>query len=311
MRLPISIAIPTRNGGDTLRRLLDSLASQRERFEIEIVAVDSGSSDGTLDRLREHGAAVVPIDPSEFNHGAARNAALASVRTEYAVLMVQDAVPATGDWLAELVRPMQVDPRIAGTFARQQSWPGASRVTAHYLGRWVAAQPAPRVIGPLPPERFAAMTPSERHLTCAFDNVCACVRMSVWRAHPFRRTAIAEDLEWGLEVLAAGHRLAYVPTSIVWHSHDRPIRYELQRTYLVHQRLQTLFGLSTIPTVGALLRAVGATLPLHARLAAGEPRRRGRALLRAAGLAVAMPLGQYLGARSAREGRELIRTRGV
>ena len=43
---------------------------------------------------------------------------------------------------------------------------------------------------------------------------------------------------------------------MVWHSHERSASYELQRTYLVHQRLQALFGLSTVPTAGALVRAV-------------------------------------------------------
>jgi rhamnosyltransferase len=152
------------------------------------------------------------------------------------------------------------------------------------------------------------MSPAERHLTCAFDNVCACIRLSVWRAHPFRPTPIAEDLEWAREVLLAGHKIAYVPNAVVRHSHERSARYELQRTYLVHQRLQAMFGLSTVPTIGSLLRSVASTVPVHVRLASGEPRGRGRALLRGAALAVALPLGQYLGARSAREGRTLLRT---
>ena len=311
MTTRVSVIVPTLDGGETLPRLLQAVHAQDGGYEIDVIAVDSGSTDGTLDALRRHGAAIVPIRPGEFNHGLSRNAGLARARGEFAVLIVQDAVPANARWLSELVRPLETDPSVAGTFARQQPWPEASRVTAHYLAAWAAAQARPRTVGPLTREALASMSPGERHRACAFDNVCACVRTSVWRQHPFQRTAIAEDLEWALEVLLAGHRLAYVPASIVWHSHERPVRYELQRTYLVHQRLQRLFGLSTIPTVGALLRAVGATIPLHVRLAASEPRRRARALVRAAGLALAMPIGQYLGARSAREGRELLRTRGV
>jgi hypothetical protein len=79
----------------------------------------------------------------------------------------------------------------------------------------------------------------------------------------------------------------------------------------VHQRLQALFGLSTVPTVPALLRAIAVTMPAHARLAVAEERGRGRALLRGAALAIALPLGQYLGARAAREGRTRLRTDGV
>jgi hypothetical protein len=89
------------------------------------------------------------------------------------------------------------------------------------------------------------------------------------------------------------------------------VSYELQRTYLVHQRLETLFGLATVPTVGSLIRAVAATVPANARVAACEPRGRTRAVLRGAALGVVLPLGQYLGARAAREGRELLRARGI
>jgi hypothetical protein len=103
----------------------------------------------------------------------------------------------------------------------------------------------------------------------------------------------------------------YTPDATVWHSHERPVSYELQRTYLVHQRLQHLFGLATVPTVGALVRAVAVTMPAHARMAAADRRERGRALIRGAALAVALPLGQYLGARSAREGRDLLMPRGI
>jgi rhamnosyltransferase len=307
----ISIVIPTCNAGPLLDRVLDALDAQEPGFDREIIAVDSGSTDGTVERLTARGARVHQIRPAEFNHGLARNAGVALASGELAVLLVQDAVPVSTTWLADLVKPLRVDPRIAGSFARQRPWPHASRVTSYYSSRWVAAAEDARTVGPLAGEVFEAMSPAERHHICAFDNVCSCIRVGVWRAHPFRRTPIAEDLQWAREVLASGYRLAYVPDAIVWHSHERSVQYELQRTYLVHQQLQLLFGLCTIPTWAALLRSVMTTLPLHIRLAITEPRARTRALCRGAGLAVALPLGQYLGARSSREGRELLRVQGI
>ena len=302
----VTIVIPTLNGGVLLERMLDAVDAQDAPCERELVAVDSGSTDGTVDRLRARGAIVRQMSAAEFNHGETRNAALAAASGELAVLLVQDAVPASRDWLRCLIEPFD-QPDIAGSFGRQRARPDASRVTTHYLSSWVAAQETPRVAGPLTTDAFASLAPFERHSLCAFDNVCSCIRMDVWRQYPFKRTPIAEDLRWAVEVMLAGYRLAYTPKAVVWHSHDRPVRYELDRTYLAHQQLQQLFGLSTVPTATSLVRAVASTLPLHVRLAASEPRgRRARALLRNAGLAVALPLGQYLGARSAREGRELL-----
>jgi rhamnosyltransferase len=266
----VSIVVPTLNGGAPLARLLASIAEQDGSIARELIAMDSGSTDGTVQRLRDHGAAVEVLPPGAFDHGLTRNRALACARGEFAVLIVQDAVPANRQWLAELLKPLVKDARVAGTYARQQPWPEASLLTAHYLAKWAAATAEPRVVGPLRAAEFDAMSPADRHFTCVFDNVCSCIRMSVWRAHPFKATVIAEDLEWAKEVLTSGYRLAYVPSAIVWHSHERTFRYELERTYRVHQRLQSLFGLSTVPDVGSLVRAICSSLPLHVRLAAAD-----------------------------------------
>ena len=307
----VAIIIPTRNAGAQISEVLSAIAAQDGPFQSEVIAIDSGSTDGTVERLRQFGARILSVPPGAFNHGETRNAALKHARAEFAILLVQDAVPVSPAWLSALVQPLLQDSSIAGTFARQIPDAHASRVTAHYLSHWVASQEVARVEGPLTAEAFARMSPSERHLACAFDNVSSCIRLSVWRNHPFAATPIAEDLQWARDVLCAGHRLAYVPDAVVRHSHDRSIAYELQRTYLVHQQLEAMFGLVTVPSVGSLFRAIAATIPRNARIAAQEPSRRIRAVLRGTALGVAQPLGQYLGARSSRQGRELLRTNGI
>jgi rhamnosyltransferase len=306
----VSVVIPTLNAGTAFEAVLTAIAGQ-DGVNARIIAIDSGSTDDTLHRLRRAGATIVNVQSGEFNHGRTRNQALAAADGEFAVLLVQDAVPVSRHWLSALVRPMMSDASIAGTFARQEPAAEASRVTVHYLRQWVAAQLVPRTVGPLTPRVFATMSPADRHDVCAFDNVCSCIRLSVWRDHPFPSTSIAEDLEWARDVLLAGHKLAYVPEAVVRHSHERSAGYELQRAYLVHQRLETLFGLTTVPTMMSLVRAIATTVPLNARIAAREPRQRTRAVLRAAALGVAQPLGQYLGARASREGCDYLRPRGI
>jgi rhamnosyltransferase len=307
----ISVVIPTRNGGPRLGLVLDAIAAQDGPLRPEVVAIDSGSTDGTIQRLQAYGAHVLTVPAARFNHGHTRNQALSVARGDYAILLVQDAVPASRGWLSALIEPLRRDASIAGTFARQVPANDASRVTRHYLSNWIAAQPDARIVGPLTDEGFARMSPRDRHSACAFDNVCSCIRLSVWRNHPFAATPIAEDLQWARDVLCAGYKLAYVPDAVVCHSHERSIRYELQRTYLVHQRLHDLFGLATVPTLRSLIRAVSASIPANARIALDEPQHRLRALVRGAALGIAQPLGQYLGARSARERRELLRINGI
>jgi rhamnosyltransferase len=312
IRPDVSILLLTRNGIGTLPAVLDALASQVAGFGFEIVAIDSGSNDGTVELLSSRVDTLVQISPLDFNHGLTRNFGITHCRGEAVVLLVQDAEPASAGWLAALVAPLLSDSRLAGTFGRQMPRSDASAVTRHYLAQWVAAGRESKTSFVATAEEFGRLSPMDRFLSCVFDNVCSCIRRSVWETIPFRKVPIAEDLEWGRDVLLAGYGLAYVPEASVVHSHDRPASYELGRTYLVHQRLRSLFGVATIPDLPSLARAVATSTFVHVKCAteagAGAFVRE---LPRALALAVALPLGQYLGLRSADTRREWLRPKGI
>ena len=310
----VSILIPTWNGAATLPALLASIAAQKTDVPVETMVIDSGSTDGTLDLVSGRVDRLLRVEPGRFNHGLTRNAGIAECRGDLVILLVQDAVPATTGWLAALIRPFQGDERLAGTFARQIPRPDASAVTRYYAAGYAASGETPRLAAVADRDAFFALSPAERLALCTFDNVCSCVRRAVWLKHPFAETAIAEDLEWARDVLLAGYRLAYVPEAAVIHSHERSARYEFKRTYLVHHRLQTLFGLATIPTWWHLLRAIASAVRVHGRCLAARPPGQSlpsREVVRALGLTVTFPLGQFLGARAARRGRRTPRWTGV
>lgn len=306
----VSVVLVTRNGMDTLPSVLDGVAAQAR--PVEIVAVDSGSEDGTLELLERRVQRLERNQATAFNHGATRNRAIALSRGELVVLLVQDAVPADELWLDELIRPC-ADGAVAGAYSRQLPALAASRLTRWNLERWVAAADEPRTQRIDDPEQWSSLPPVERFRCCVFDNVSSCIRRSVWEQHPFPTTDLAEDLAWARTVLFAGHRLCFAAASRVRHSHERSARYELHRSYLAHRRLYQLFGLRTIPTRGQLLRAAATNLRAHARvLRRGEGPTPGLGeIARALTLAVAWPYGQYLGAKAAVEGRELLRTEPI
>lgn len=306
----VSILIPTRNGAATLPALLDAISRQRVDFGVEIVAVDSGSTDGTADLLRARAVRVVAIDADSFDHGLARNVGIEQAAGDLVVLLVQDAVPASDRWLSALTAPLRSDERVAGAFARQHPRDDASALTRYYLSRWVASSGAERIVALANRSAYDALDPAARLELCAFDNVCSCIRRSIWIRHPFPATPIAEDIEWARDVLLAGYRIAYVPSAEVVHSHDRSVRYELARTYVLHRRLYELFALRTIPDLSHLARATASCVVMHSRYAVKEWKRplvAGRSIA----LAFAWPLGQYLGALSAIRGWKRSRSRTV
>jgi len=297
-----SVVIPTCNGAATLPALVDALSRQRVDFSFEVVAIDSGSTDGSAELLRGRADRLIAIPAGTFDHGATRNLAIEQSRGDLIVLMVQDAVPASDTWLGALTAPLRADAGLAGTFARQIPRPDASAITRRYLDVWAGGSAAPRTMAVASAAEFDSLAPPARLERCTFDNVCSCIRRSVWLSHPFRPTPIAEDLEWARDVLLAGHRLAYTPDAAVIHSHDRSAQYEFARTYVLHRRLHELFGLRTIPSAVGLARAVVSSLGTHLRCEASA---------RAIALAVAWPLGQYLGALSSVRRWKPMRTRSV
>jgi len=285
-----SIVLVTRNGAATLPAVFDAITRQQFDGAIEIVAVDSSSTDGTQEWLRQRVDCLVTIDRESFDHGLTRNLGVDRCHAEAVVLLVQDAQPASDTWLQQLVGGLETDPNVAGTFARQIPRDEAGALTRHYAERWVAASTMPRTSCVGSRAAFECLDPFARFDCCVFDNVCSCIRRSVWLRHPFAATPFAEDLEWARTVLMHGYKIAYVPEAAVIHSHERSAAYELARTRLLHRRLYHLFGMRTIPTLPLLGRAVASSLALHLSLERSP---------RALALAVAWPLGQYLGGRDA------------
>lgn len=126
--MKISILLLTKNAGDRLEDLLKRLVSQRDVGKREILAIDSGSRDGTKRILESYSIKVTSIEPASFNHGETRNMAgrEADPGSDYLVYLSQDAIPADEHWLANLIRPLEDDPQVAGVFSRHIPPPGTS-----------------------------------------------------------------------------------------------------------------------------------------------------------------------------------------
>lgn len=93
----VSFIIPTYNDGDDLDQLLPMLLGQRGFASVEVIAVDSGSEDGTPAKAEGLGARVVPIRKEDFSHSNARNTGAQNANGDYFVFTTQDALP-TGPW---------------------------------------------------------------------------------------------------------------------------------------------------------------------------------------------------------------------
>jgi len=238
----VAVVIPTRNAGPGFEHTLKAIASQNLGEPFEIVAIDSGSTDGTRDRCRAHGVRVIRIRPAEFGHGRTRNLAISQCHGEYVALMVQDAVPANERWLAKLVAALDENPRAAGAYSRHLPHEGAGFIARHVAEYWHRLQGGRVEQRITDTAAFDRLPPDDKQIQCTFNNVSSIVRRSVWERHPFRDVSFAEDLAWGYDVLRAGYSIIYEPASVVRHSHERPVWYELRRAYVDAKLVDELLG---------------------------------------------------------------------
>jgi rhamnosyltransferase len=295
-----SVVLPVKDGGEPLRELLAALAAQDLPGGLEVVAIDSGSRDGSLEALAQRGARVVVLEPERFDHGSARNLGARFARGETLVFLSQDALPEGAGCVRRLVERLDSDPRLAGVFARQQPRADADAVTRHELAGWVTGGEAARAV--FAADLEAARTPFERYRIAAFDDVASALRRRLLLEHPFEATPFGEDVEWGLRMLRLGWGLGFEPKAVVRHSHARSVSGLYRRNYLGHRTLQRLFGLETVPDAPKLVRAALAAAASDVRLLLAA-RSGARALAAAPARALAGVYGQYRGARDERLGR--------
>jgi rhamnosyltransferase len=300
--LRATVVIPVKDGAGHLSQLLPALAAQRVEGGCEVLAIDSGSADGSVEVLARHAVRTLRIPAESFDHGETRNLGAREAAGRVVVFLTQDALPADEHVVGRLVEAVERDGRVAGAFARQTPRQDADPLTRRDLRGWVAASTAPRTVFVTDAARFDGLPSMDRYTLAAFDNVASAVPRERLLEHPFPRTRFGEDVEWAERMLRLGYGLTYVPEAVVIHSHRRSARALFRRNYLGHRLLFRLFSLRTVPDLPHLVRAaagsVAGDLVELARGGAGAG-----AFLAAPAQSIAAAYGQYRGARDEALGR--------
>ena len=237
-----SVLIPVKNGGALLGAVLDAVSAQSVPWSFEILVVDSGSTDGSVELVRSRGIRCEIIAPDAFGHGRTRNylAALSSGR--FLVYITQDARPANRNWLRHLVEACDAEPDVAGSFGPHAAHPGARHVTSRELEEHFAGFGSEQSVVRLEDRDRFDRDIGYRQWLHFFSNNNSCLRRSVWERIPFPDVAFAEDQTWALAIVKAGYGKAYAPQALVYHSHDFGVWETLQRNFDEARSFQRDFG---------------------------------------------------------------------
>lgn len=241
MNAHISVVVPTLNGGEHFVRLARHLEQVRRRVDLEVIVVDSGSSDGS-DRVAERaGFRVERITAAEFGHGRTRNMAARLASGHVVCFLTQDVLPVSPDWPVALAAALERDERIAGVYGRQIPR-DASTMEMFFVALNYPAEPLR--FDPVP----GGHTP--RPGSVIFSNAFSAVRRDVLLRIPFAdHVPVSEDQVWAHQVLAGGYSILYVPEAEALHAHRYSMRGLYRRTFLVGRALRAigLDGGATFP----------------------------------------------------------------
>jgi rhamnosyltransferase len=209
----ISVAIPTRNGGATLARLIEQVFAQKSSRIYDVTAFDSGSTDGSLDVLARYPVRVVSIAQNSFDWGRLRERMFVETAGAIVVNISQDAVPARADWLDCLVAPLD-DPAVGASCGSSIPDPGREfrqfqweKNGYYYFTREIA--------------KFRARY--GRGLS--FANTA--VPRRVWEQLHIGAQATGEDFQFQMRLAGAGYRIAFPDDAPALHHHN----YTLQGVY--------------------------------------------------------------------------------
>lgn len=113
VRMKVSVVILNWNGCDMLRTFLPSVIRYSKSEEVEVCVADNGSTDASVEMLREE-FPCVRIIVLDQNHGFADgyNLALQQVEAEYVVLLNSD-VEVTEHWLEPMISYLDGHPEVA------------------------------------------------------------------------------------------------------------------------------------------------------------------------------------------------------
>jgi len=218
-----SIVIRTLNEAEHLDDLLVMIERQiTDALEWEVVLIDSGSTDGTVEIAQRHGCKITTITKQEFSFGRSLNRGCYFGSGDILVLISGHCVPVDRHWLQNLCQPL-IDGGISYSYGRQVGDDGS-----YYSERRIFAKYFPETSA-IPQDGFFC------------NNANSALLRRVWAEFRFDEDLTGlEDMELAKRMVQAGHKIGYVAEAPVFHHHQeswQSVRRRFQREAIALQKI--------------------------------------------------------------------------
>ncbi len=218
--MDVSIVIRTKNEAEFIGETLKKIEEQEFSGSHEIIVVDSGSTDATLDIIDKYDVKLLQIPPKEFTYGRSLNIGAGNAKGRFIVNLSAHALPRNNKWLTHLITGFE-NHGVAAVYGRQLSIghvnPFEALQNEVFFGR----------------KKITFNEKNKRTLKhMHFSNSNCAIRKDVWQRFKFdEHVPYAEDRLWQMEVIEAGFSIVYAVQSAVYHTHKVSIcgRYKNSR----------------------------------------------------------------------------------
>jgi len=197
-----SIIIRAFNEAEYIGDVFKAVESQAYN-DFEIILVDSGSTDGTLEIAEEYVDTIEFVSPQNFTFGHSCNVGCKAASGEFCVFLSAHAIPTNDQWLGTMIENLYED-EVAMTYSNQV---GAD--TTKYSER--------RLFDELFPEESRRQTPPDYWA----NNASSAIKKELWNEHQFNEYLTGhEDIEWAKHFMDQGYVVIYESEACIYHIHD-------------------------------------------------------------------------------------------
>lgn len=197
-----SVVIRSFNEAEHIGDVLSAVDDQ-DYSDFEIILVDSGSTDGTLEIAEEYVDTIEFVAPKNFTFGYSCNVGCNAASGDFISFLSAHAIPTDAQWLGTMVENLR-DDEVAMTYSNQ-------------VGANETKFSEKRLFNELFPEERKRQTPPEYFA----NNASSAIKKELWEDHQFNEYLTGhEDIEWTKHFMDKGYVVVYEPDACIYHIHD-------------------------------------------------------------------------------------------
>lgn len=227
----VSIVIRTYNEEKYLDELLSAIQLQNYNYEIEVVLVDSGSTDQTLEIAEKFDCRTVHIKKSDFTFGRSLNYGCDAANGEFLAFISGHCIPKDEYWIKNLVQPYK-EGSIMMSYGRQ-------------IGVEETKFSEHQIFSKYFPDYD--MVPQDGFFS---NNANSSIRKIAWEKNQFDEELTGlEDMYWAKQMVEKGYKIAYKSDATVYHIHEetwRQVKLRYEREAIALQNIMPEVHLSFI-----------------------------------------------------------------